>query len=99
MDKKTKNQNDIKETSDKHVDWFRQSAPYIHAHRGRTFVILFGGEAVEHGAFAHLIQDIALLGSLGVRIVLVHGARPQIEQQLTALKINSEFAGDRKSVV
>ncbi|NOQ88905.1 MAG: amino-acid N-acetyltransferase [Gammaproteobacteria bacterium] len=75
-----------------HVDWFRQSAPYIHAHRGRTFVILFGGEAVEHDTFAHLIHDIALLGSLGVRIVLVHGARPQIEQQLTALKIKSEFA-------
>lgn len=88
MDKKTKNYSDI----DEHVDWFRQSAPYIHAHRGRTFVILFGGEAVEHDTFAHLIHDIALLGSLGVRIVLVHGARPQIEQQLTALKIKSEFA-------
>ena len=88
MDKKTKKISDI----DEHVDWFRQSAPYIHAHRGRTFVILFGGEAVEHDAFAHLIQDIALLGSLGVRIVLVHGARPQIEQQLSALKIKSEFA-------
>jgi amino-acid N-acetyltransferase len=75
-----------------HVDWFRQSAPYIHAHRGRTFVILFGGEAVEHSRFAHLIHDIALLGSLGVRIVLVHGARPQIERQLSTLKIKSEFA-------
>jgi amino-acid N-acetyltransferase len=74
------------------VDWFRQSAPYIHAHRGSTFVILFGGEAVEQDNFAHLIHDIALLESLGVRIVLVHGARPQIEQQLSALKIKSEFA-------
>jgi amino-acid N-acetyltransferase len=76
------------------VDWFRQSAPYIHAHRGRTFVILFGGEAVEQESFAHLIHDIALLESLGVRVVLVHGARPQIEQQLSALKIKSEFAGN-----
>jgi len=79
-----------------HVDWFRQSAPYIHAHRGRTFVILFGGEAVEHAGFAHLIHDIALLGSLGVRIVLVHGARPQIEQQLSTLKIKSEFADNMR---
>lgn len=79
-----------------HVDWFRQSAPYIHAHRGRTFVILFGGEAVEHRGFAHLIHDIALLGSLGVRIVLVHGARPQIEQQLSTLKIKSEFADNMR---
>ncbi|MCG6939388.1 MAG: amino-acid N-acetyltransferase [Gammaproteobacteria bacterium] len=75
-----------------HVAWFRQSAPYIHAHRGRTFVILFGGEAVDHGGFAHLIHDITLLSSLGVKIVLVHGARPQIKQQLEALNITSEFA-------
>jgi amino-acid N-acetyltransferase len=79
-------------TNNTHVDWFRQSAPYIHAHRGRTFVILFGGEAVEHDDFAHLIHDIALLSSLGVKIVLVHGARPQIEQQLKKHDIKSEFA-------
>ena len=78
------------------VDWFRQSAPYIHAHRGSTFVILFGGEAVNQDSFAHLIHDIALLESLGVRIVLVHGARPQIEQQLSALKIKSEFADNMR---
>lgn len=78
------------------VDWFRQSAPYIHAHRDRTFVILFGGEAVEQDNFSHLIHDIALLESLGVRIVLVHGARPQIEKQLSALKIKSEFADDMR---
>ncbi len=89
MDKKTKNR---RHNTDGHVDWFRQSAPYIHAHRGSTFVILFGGEAVEHDGFAHLIHDIALLGSLGVRIVLVHGARPQIKQQLNTLGIHSEFA-------
>jgi len=89
VDKKTKNR---RYNSDGHVDWFRQSAPYIHAHRGRTFVVLFGGEAVEHNGFAHLIHDIALLGSLGVRIVLVHGARPQIKQQLNTLGIHSKFA-------
>jgi amino-acid N-acetyltransferase len=89
VDKKTKNR---RYNTDGHVDWFRQSAPYIHAHRGSTFVILFGGEAVEHDGFADLIHDIALLGSLGVRIVLVHGARPQIKQQLNTLGIHSEFA-------
>ena len=82
--------NNIKNNT--HVDWFRQSAPYIRAHRGRTFVILFGGEAVEHDSFAHLIHDITLLGSLGVRIVLVHGARPQIKNQLNELNIKSTFA-------
>jgi len=66
------------------VHAFRNSAPYINAHRGRTFVIVFGGEAVSDPAFADLIHDIALLNSLGVRLVLVHGARPQIEQRLRA---------------
>ena len=65
------------------VDWFRQSSPYIHAHRGRTFVILFGGEAVLDPDFAGIVHDLALLNSLGARLVLVHGARPQIEQRLT----------------
>jgi len=74
-----------------HVAWFRNSAPYIHAHKGKTVVVLFGGEAVEHESFHHLINDIALLGSLGVRLVLVHGARPQIERQLKTLDIESEF--------
>jgi amino-acid N-acetyltransferase len=77
-----------------HVNWFRASAPYIHTHRGRTFVILFGGEAVDHPSFAHLIHDIALLGSLGVRLVLVHGARPQIENQLKTLGLDSDFSDE-----
>lgn len=77
-----------------HVDWFRASAPYIHTHRGSTFVILFGGEAVDHPGFAHLIHDIALLGSLGVRLVLVHGARPQIDKQLKTLGLDSKFSDD-----
>ncbi|NOQ88799.1 MAG: amino-acid N-acetyltransferase [Gammaproteobacteria bacterium] len=96
MDKKTQNHTDKDNANDEHVNWFRQSAPYIHAHRGRTFVILFGGEAVENDSFAHLIHDIALLDSLGVRIVLVHGARPQIERQLATLNIQSEFADNMR---
>ena len=64
------------------VYWFRQAAPYIHAHRGRTFVVRFGGEAVAGAAFAGLIHDFALLHSMGIRLVLVHGTRPQIEQRL-----------------
>ncbi|GAA0375583.1 amino-acid N-acetyltransferase [Bowmanella denitrificans] len=63
------------------VKLFRQSAPYINSHRGKTFVLMFGGEAVENPNFANIINDIALLNSLGVRLVLVHGARPQIDQR------------------
>ena len=64
------------------VDWFRQSSPYIHSHRGKVFVLSFGGEAIADDSFANLVHDIALLNGLGIRLVLVPGARPQIEQQL-----------------
>lgn len=65
-----------------YVHWFRNSAPYINAHRNKTFVLMFGGEAVQHHNFQHIIHDIALLHSLGIRLILVHGARPQINQNL-----------------
>lgn len=74
------------------VSWFRNSSPYINAHRGRTFVIAFGGEAVADANFAHLVHDIALLNTLGVRLVLVHGARPQIEQRLHARGVKMRYA-------
>lgn len=64
------------------VRWFRASSPYIHAHRGRTFVVAFGGEALAEGRLASLAHDFALLNSLGVRLVLVHGFRPQVEERL-----------------
>jgi len=64
------------------VDWFRQSSPYIHAHRGRVLVLSFGGEALHDANFANLIHDIALLNGLGMKLVLVPGARPQIEERL-----------------
>lgn len=73
---------------------FRDSAPYINAFRGRTFVIVFGGEAVEDPQFAHFVHDIALLNSLGIRLVLVHGARPQVESRLKALGAASEYLDD-----
>ena len=64
------------------VSWFRNSSPYIHAHRNRTFVIFFGGDAVSEAEFDNLIHDFALLKSLGVRLVLVHGIRQQIDERL-----------------
>ncbi|MDI4637177.1 MULTISPECIES: amino-acid N-acetyltransferase [Halomonadaceae] len=64
------------------VDWFRQSSPYINAHRGRTFVVLIEGEAMAAGHSESLIQDLALLHTLGVRLVLVFGIRPQVNAAL-----------------
>jgi len=75
------------------VRWFRQAAPYLHAFRGRTFVVAFGGEMIaERARFAHFIQDVNLLAALGIRLVLVHGARPQIEAELKAKRIRSRYA-------
>jgi amino-acid N-acetyltransferase len=73
------------------VEFFRLCAPYIHAHRGRTFVLMFGGEAVIDGDFRHLIHDIALMHSLGVRLVLVHGSKPQIDRRLRERGITARF--------
>ena len=77
MNKKSKRDSEF-------VDWFRRSSPYIHAHRGKVFVLSFGGEALTDTGFADLVHDIALLNGLGIRLVLVPGARPQIERQLAA---------------
>lgn len=68
--------------SDPFVDWFRRSSPYIHAHRGKTFVVQFAGEAVAADSFPNLVHDLALLHALGIRLALVHGARPQISERL-----------------
>ncbi|KAF0814549.1 Amino-acid acetyltransferase [Andreprevotia sp. IGB-42] len=73
------------------VEWFRQAAPYIHAFRGRTFVIALGGEVVREGKFATLTHDINLLTSLGVRLVVVHGARPQIDARMAERGLVPEY--------
>ena len=72
-----------------YVKWFRNSAPYINAHRGKTFVLMFGGEAVDDPNFANIIHDIALLNSLGGKLSLVHGVRPQVEERAQVRKISS----------
>ncbi|HWP12648.1 MAG TPA: amino-acid N-acetyltransferase [Ramlibacter sp.] len=66
------------------VPWFRSVAPYIHMHRGKTFVVGMAGEAVAAGKLQHIAQDLALIQSMGVKIVLVHGFRPQVTEQLKA---------------
>lgn len=76
---------------EKFVQWFRAAAPYIHAFRGRTFVIAFGGEVVADGKFVGLTHDLNLLASLGVRLVLVHGARAQVDARLKQLKHRTQY--------
>ena len=73
------------------VGWLRDVAPYIHSFREKTFVIAFAGELVQEAGLENLIEDIAMLHAMGMRIVLVHGIRPQIEEQLKLRKIKSKF--------
>ena len=72
----------VKERRTELVEGFRHSVPYINAHRGKTFVIMLGGEAIEHDNFSSIVNDIGLLHSLGIRLVVVYGARPQIDANL-----------------
>ena len=81
------------QNSETFVRWFRQVAPYVHDFGGRTFVIAFGGEMVaERARLASFIHDINVLAALEIRLVLVHGARPQIEAELKARGIRSHYA-------
>lgn len=73
------------------VSWFRAVTPYINAFRGKTFVIAFGGKAVESEFAKTLAYDVNLLVSLGIRLVLVHGARPQIEEELREKNLASIY--------
>src|SRR5512145_1716040 len=73
------------------VAWFRSVAPYINAFRGKTFVVAFGGEVVADGKFVELTHDFNLLAALGIRLVLVHGTRPQIEQRLEQESIEGRY--------
>ena len=70
-----------------HIDWFRHTSPYIRNHRGRTFVIHLGSGALDSPVFPHLIHDLALLHLLGIKLVLVHATRGEIEAALDALEI------------
>jgi amino-acid N-acetyltransferase len=73
------------------VDWLRAVAPYIHAFHDKTFVIGFGGELVKAGLLGSLVNDVALLQAMGMRIVLVHGSRPQVEEQLALRHVQTQF--------
>jgi amino-acid N-acetyltransferase len=84
----------VKTSSTELINWFRNSAPYINAHRHKTFVLMIGGEALETDNFQFIINDIALLNSLGVKLILVHGVRPQIQKQLDMHGHKSEFYKD-----
>ena len=66
------------------VPWFRSVAPYIHAYRGKIFVVALAGEGIAAGKLNHIVQDLSILHAMGLKLVLVHGFRPQVNEQLAA---------------
>lgn len=74
------------------VPWFRAVAPYIHAYHGKTFVVAMAGELVAAGRLNAFVQDLAILHAMGIKLVLVHGFRPQVNEQLAAKGKNSRFS-------
>ena len=74
------------------VPWFRSVAPYIHAYRGKTFVVALVGEAIAAGKLNSFVQDVAILHAMGIKLVLVHGFRPQVNEQLAAKGQSSRFS-------
>ncbi|MCW8886351.1 MAG: amino-acid N-acetyltransferase [Motiliproteus sp.] len=90
-DNSTEKSQELQGKHRQYVDFFRHSSPYINAHRGKTFVLMLDGEAVASDNFANIVHDIALLDSLGVRLVLVHGARPQIEARLQMQQLQTRL--------
>jgi amino-acid N-acetyltransferase len=78
------------------VKWFRSATPYIHRWGGATFVIAFGGEVLADGEFQQLTHDINVLVSLEVRVILVHGTRPQIEEQMRQHGVEPRYVANRR---
>ncbi len=89
-----KNQQGI--SNQQYVTWFRNTSPYINAHRHKVFVIALGGEAIQDPNFENIIHDFALLNSLGIKLVIVHGARPQINQALAQRGIEPVFVDGKR---
>ena len=78
------------------VKWFRSATPFIHEFGERTIVIAFGGEVLTDGEMMQLAHDINVLVSLEIRVVLVHGTRPQVEEQLAQHGVTSKLVDGRR---
>ncbi|MGB0867853.1 MAG: amino-acid N-acetyltransferase, partial [Granulosicoccaceae bacterium] len=77
------------------IDWFRQASPYIRSMRDATLVIS-ATDAALHQLHDALLSDVALLNQLGIRVVLVHGIRDQLDVALQAQRIQSSFHEGRR---
>ena len=74
------------------VPWFRAVAPHIHAYHGKTFVVAIAGELIAAGRLSPFAQDLAILHAMGIKLVLVHGFRPQVNEQLRSKGHESRYS-------
>lgn len=73
------------------VDTFRMSSPYINAHQGMVFVIHIPGALLAERLFASVMEDIALMRVVGIKLVLVLGPQMQVDRRLATENMQSRF--------
>ena len=75
-----------------------EALPYIQRFRGKTFVIKYGGHAMEAADLREsFAQDVVLLKAVGMNPVVVHGGGPQINQLIERLGLKSSFVRPRQA--
>ena len=73
---------------------FSEATPYIQKYHGKTMVIKYGGNAMINETLKNAVMnDLVTLTLLGVRVVLVHGGGPAINEMLKKVGVESRFAG------
>ena len=79
------------------VQALKHALAYTRAYRDQTFVVKLGGEvAGDPRALEDLAVQVALLESLSIRVVLVHGGGPQVSELSRRLGLEPEFAAGRR---
>ena len=75
---------------------FSEATPYIQKYHGKTMVVKYGGNAMINEELKNAVMnDLVTLTLLGVRVVLVHGGGPAINEMLKKVGVESHFANDR----
>ncbi len=72
---------------------FSEATPYIQKYHGKTMVVKYGGNAMINEELKNAVMnDLVTLTLLGVRVVLVHGGGPAINEMLKKVGVESHFA-------
>jgi acetylglutamate kinase len=79
------------------VSALKHAAPYIRLYKKKIFVLKAGGEVfTSDETTRHLLEQVALLHQVGVRVVLVHGGGPQSTELANALGVPTQMVGGRR---